>query len=286
MCLTPVPLQALPTIAMNEMSKRIDDTEAEQLLAGMTPAGRPELRDLADAIGSVRMTAQAVTAPQPNERLVARLEGQTLAPISITDEAGVAASSTAGQASHAVRRPAFIEGVRSMFQWISGISLTSKIAVGMGVVVFGVTGVGAAGALPGPAQSAFDTIVSTVSGTESEVDDDPAPYVDDESDVDDDPVRQEEDEVEVDDDDVRHDDDEAEVDDDDVRHDDDDEGEVDDDPVRNDDGDEGEVDDDPVRNDDGDEGEVDDDPAPNVEDESEVDDDPAPSVEDESDVED
>ncbi|MFN4001720.1 hypothetical protein [Microcella sp.] len=262
------------------MSKRIDDTEAEQLLAGMTPAGRPELRDLADALGSVRTSALAVAAPQPNERLVARLEGQALAPISITGVADVATPSTAGTASHAVRRPAFIEGVRSMMEWISGVSLTSKIAIGMGVVVFGVTGVGAAGALPGPAQSAFDTIVSTVTGSEPEVDDDPAPFVDDESDVDDDPVRQEENEVEVDDDpESSTDDDEGEVDDDPVRHDDDDEAEVDDDPVRHDDDDEGEVDDDPVRDGDDDEGEVDDDPAPEGDDEPEVDDDPAPETE-------
>ncbi len=255
------------------MVKRIDDTEAEQLLAGMTPAGRPELRDLAGALGSARAAAQSVTAPQPSALVMARLEGQSLPPVSNSGEVDVTSSSADGRATLVVRRPAFSGGVRSMMEWISGVSLTSKIAIGMGVVVFGVAGVGAAGALPGPAQSAFDTIVSTVTGSEPEVDDDPAGYVDDESDVDDDPARPDEDEVEVDDDPAPQVEDESEDDDDPARHD-EDESDVDDDPAPHVE-DESDVDDDSAPGVEDDEGEVDDDPAPQVEDESDVDDDPA-----------
>jgi len=180
------------------MSKRISDIEAEQLLAGMIPAGHPELTDLAAAIGGVRARAEFAAAPVPTAVLLARLEGKTIVPISITGEATAASRSTAASLSPlAVRRAALIEGVRKMFEWIAGIGLASKIAIGAGVVLLATAGVGAAGALPGPAQSAFDTIVSTVTGT-----DDSAPYVDDESDVDDGPASYVEDESDSDNDPV------------------------------------------------------------------------------------
>jgi len=265
------------------MNKKIDNDEAERLLAGTLPEGRPELRDLADAITAVRMTAASAPLPVPTALLVDRLSGQPIASISTMGEAEVASPVPAGGASGTVRRPALIEGVRGVMEWISGLGLTSKIAIGLGVVVFGTAGVGAAGALPGPAQSAFDTIVSTISGTESGLDDDPPPYVDDESDLNDDPARPEESELDVDDDPAPFVDDESDVDDDPAPYV-EDESDVDDDPVRQDE-DESDVNDDPVRQDE-DESDVNDDPAPSVEDESDVDDDPAPSAEDESDVDD
>ena len=101
-----------------------------------------------------------------------------------------------------------------MNEWITGLGLASKIAIGTAVVLVAATGVGAAGALPGPAQSAFDTIVSTVTGEDSGLEDDPAPYVDDESDVDDDAAPYVDDESDVDDDAAPSVDDESDVDDD------------------------------------------------------------------------
>jgi len=248
------------------MSKRISDTEAEQLLAGMTPAGHPELTDLAAAIGGVRARAEFAAAPVPTAMLLARLEGKAIVPISITGEATVASRSTAASLSPlAVRRAALIEGVRKMFEWIAGIGLASKITIGAGVVLLATTGVGAAGALPGPAQSAFDTIVSTVTGT----DDDSAPYVDDESDVDDDPAPYVDDESDVDDDPAPYVEDESDVNDDPAPYV-EDESDVNDDPA-------------PYVED---ESDVNDDSAPYVEDESDVNDDSAPYVEDESDSDD
>lgn len=263
---------------MSEMEKRVSDREADALIAGQTPAGRPELGDLATMMSDLRSVSRSVPAPLSSEAFHDRLDNHLVGSLSMNDDA-ISVSSPIAAAAPA--RPglssAFTQGVRKMMAWLAGLGLASKIALGTGVVVVAASGVGAAGALPGPVQGAFDTIVSTVTGNDDELDDDPARVDDDESDVDDDPIRIDEDESEVDDDPNRvEDDDESEVDDDGERVDDDDD--VNDDPERIDD-DESDVNDDPSPETD-DEPEVDDDSAPEADDESEVDDDPAPVDED------
>ncbi len=242
------------------MGKRISTTEAEQLLAGATLAGRPELSDLAATIGRARAVAAATTAPAPTAQLLARLTEGAPSPASTAGDAAVASSSitAAADSTRAVRRPALIEGAKSMAEWIAGLGLASKIALAAGVGLAGMTVAGAAGAagvLPVPAQSAFDTVISTITGTEPEIDDDPAPFTEDESDVNDDPAPNVEDETDVDDDPAPNPEDESDVNDDPAPY---------------------------VE----DESDVNDDPAPDVEDESDVNDDSAPYVEDESDADD
>ncbi|MDO9591029.1 MAG: hypothetical protein Q7J04_07810, partial [Microcella sp.] len=119
----------------------ITDVEAQQLLAGVTPEGRPELAELAASIAEVRHSSRQV-APQPTAALMAQLERPTLV-------GSVGAEST----------PA--KGIKKMLAAIAGLGIAAKVAAATGVLALGLTGVGAAGALPGPAQEAFDGVVSS-----------------------------------------------------------------------------------------------------------------------------
>lgn len=120
----------------------ITDAEAQQLLSGETPAGRPELDSLAASISDVRRASLEV-APQPSEALAAYLEQPAL---------GVSAGT----------EPTPLKGIKKMVAPFSGLGIAAKIAAATGVLALGITGVGAAGALPGGAQQAFDDVVSTI----------------------------------------------------------------------------------------------------------------------------
>lgn len=133
----------------------ITDAEAQQLLSGATPEGRPELAELAASIADVRRDASQLAAPQPSAALAARLDQPAL---------GVSAGS----------EPTPLKGIKKMAASIAGLGLAAKLAAATGVLALGLTGVGAAGALPGPAQDAFDGVVSTFTATEDEVVDDGA----------------------------------------------------------------------------------------------------------------
>lgn len=133
----------------------ITDAEAQQLLSGATPAGRPELDELAASIADVRRDASQLTAPQPSAALAARLDQPAL---------GVSAGA----------EPTPLKGIKKMAASIAGLGLAAKLAAATGVLALGLTGVGAAGALPGPAQDAFDGVVSSFTSTEDEVVDDGA----------------------------------------------------------------------------------------------------------------
>lgn len=155
---------------MNEMRNRITDTEAELLLAGTTPEGRPEFSALADAVVGIRQAAFE-TVPQPSVALAARLGLPQDALVSAMASAPAASSNlmnvetpSAATAAEASRT----KGIKRMFEWIAGLGLAAKIAAGTGALALGITGVGAAGALPGGAQDAFDTVVSTVISSETE----------------------------------------------------------------------------------------------------------------------
>lgn len=131
------------------MSKEpITDAEAQQLLSGATPEGHPELSALAASIADVRRDAAQVPAPQPSFALAAQL-----------------AHPTSG-ASTRLRR----ELKRATP--IARFGLAAKIAAAVGVLALGFLGVGAAGALPGAAQDAFDDVVSTIVPSEGESTDD------------------------------------------------------------------------------------------------------------------
>ncbi|MBX9719504.1 MAG: hypothetical protein K2X36_11785 [Microbacteriaceae bacterium] len=133
----------------------ITDAEAQQLLSGATPEGRSELAELAASIADVRRDASQLAAPQPSAALAARLDQPAL---------GVSAGS----------EPTPLKGIKKMAASLAGLSLAAKLAAATGVLALGLTGVGAAGALPGPAQDAFDGVISSFTATEDEVVDDGA----------------------------------------------------------------------------------------------------------------
>lgn len=131
----------------------ITDAEAQRLLNGDAPDGRPELAELAASIAEVRHYAKRAE-PTPSAALAARLEQPTLG-VSVGAE------------------PTSPQGIKKMVASIAGLGLAAKVAAATGVLALGLAGVGAAGALPGPAQDAFDDVVSTIIVTDDEsVDDD------------------------------------------------------------------------------------------------------------------
>ncbi len=135
------------------MSERANDDQLlERLLSGQVPAEQTELVALSAALTELRSTAHA-SAPRPSPALQLRLDAPGGVPVSAA--AGDAAADTT-------------PGRKSVFEWIAGLGLATKIAAGTGVLALGLTGAGAAGALPGPAQDAFDSVVSSVVPTEGD----------------------------------------------------------------------------------------------------------------------
>lgn len=124
------------------------------MLAGQSLAGRPDLDALARAVDEMRVVAHS-RAPQPNAALRERLA----APQAV----GVSAEDTPPG------------GIKKMLTALAGWGIAAKIATGTGALALGVVGVGAAGAagaLPGPLQESFDSIVSTVETEEDLVEED------------------------------------------------------------------------------------------------------------------
>lgn len=131
---------------MSEMRRRISDHDIERLLTGKSPGDQPELLAVAEALGAAR-TAAYESAPQPSAALAARLD--------LSDEVSAAGRGEPVAYTHS-------RGNITMRDRIAGFGLAARISAGVGVLALGFTGVGAAGALPGPVQSAFDTAVETV----------------------------------------------------------------------------------------------------------------------------
>lgn len=128
------------------MTKRaITDTEAEQLLAGTTPEGRPDLAVLAASIAGARAVSTAAD-PQPSVALAARLDSPV--PVGARVET----------------QPA--RGIKKMVASLAGLGIAAKIAAGSGALALGLVGMagaaGAVGALPGPAQDVFDGVFTTI----------------------------------------------------------------------------------------------------------------------------
>lgn len=161
---------------MDEMSKRISDHDIERLLAGETPQGRPELADVAASLAEFRAVAHEAV-PQPSAALLARLDlpvsvGAASVAVSAAGATAPLPQSVASTAAPADAERSDSRGITQMFEWIAGLGLAAKITAGTGALALGLAGVGAAGALPGPLQAAFDSAVTTtVEGetTEEEV---------------------------------------------------------------------------------------------------------------------
>ncbi len=157
---------------MSEMSKRITDHDLERVLAGQTPVGRPELADVAASLAAFRAAAHEA-APQPSAALLARLDlpastgaaAIELSPAGATARSSMTDTVTVATAQR-VARPA-TRGRTRMLEFITGLSLAAKITAGTGALALSLAGVGAAGALPGPLQEAFDSAVTATVGAES-----------------------------------------------------------------------------------------------------------------------
>lgn len=150
---------------MNEMSKRISDHDIERLLAGATPAGRPELADVAATIAEFRAVAHEAV-PQPSAALLARLDlpvsvGAASVAVSAAGATAPLPQSVTSTAAPADAERSDSRGINKMFEWIAGLGLAAKITAGTGALALSLAGVGAAGALPGPLQEAFDSAVTT-----------------------------------------------------------------------------------------------------------------------------
>jgi len=150
---------------MSEMSKRISDHDIERLLAGETPEGRPELADVAASLAEFRAVAHEAV-PQPSAALLARLDlpvsvGAASVAVSAAGATAPLPQSVTSTAAPADAERSDSRGIKKMFEWIAGLGLAAKITAGTGALALSLAGVGAAGALPGPLQAAFDSAVTT-----------------------------------------------------------------------------------------------------------------------------
>lgn len=141
------------------MRRRISDHDIEQLLTGAPPGGAPELLAVAEALEAAR-TVAFETVARPSAELAARLDVSD--EVSATGAGAPVAPTRTTAPALAGATSAHSRGKPTMIDRIAGLGLAAKIAAGTGVLALGLTGVGAAGALPGPVQDAFDTAVETV----------------------------------------------------------------------------------------------------------------------------
>jgi hypothetical protein len=139
---------------------RITDVDVSTLVAGRTPAGRPELEALAQSLSEFR-AASLESAPRPSAALAARLDFGNSS--SISDSRETAFDADTIETTLSARAGRTRKGlVRTVFTWIAGLSLGLKIALGTVVAAAAATGAGAAGVLPFGTQQAFDEVVSVV----------------------------------------------------------------------------------------------------------------------------
>lgn len=139
------------------MGHRLTDTEIDAVLRGELPPGRDDLASVAEAVAAVR---RPVSAPAPSPELAAFLGSD------IPAGAAVPVSNAAATAVH--QRVTVPQGkgvvaprkrVRMFLEWIAGLGLAAKAALGTSVAVASIGTAGLAGALPESAQDAFDRSV-------------------------------------------------------------------------------------------------------------------------------
>lgn len=166
------------------MKNRITDADAELLLAGRAPEGRPGLEELAAAVTAFR-SATAKATPRPSPEMAARLDVPQ-------DELMSARATSPGTSSRRFEtdspapraRMRSVGAIARATERVSLFGLAARVAVGVGALLLGITVAGAAGALPGGVQDAFDDLVSMVipsDGDDKPVIIDEEPAVDDES---------------------------------------------------------------------------------------------------------
>lgn len=139
----------------------LNEQAMEDILAGRAPSA--ELADLAELVQAVRSSAVSTRAPRPSAELQSVLaEGLTTDKGDLPETAGSNVAEPAGQVFRLPkwRRPkTMLELIASK---VAAFSLAAKVGLGTAVAAASVTGAGAAGVLPGPAQDAVAGVVSQV----------------------------------------------------------------------------------------------------------------------------
>jgi hypothetical protein len=143
-----------------EMLRRrlFDDEMSEAILTGRSP-----VPDEFAALVSFAEDARALTrsgVPSPGSELRAMFVDGIFAENG--DLLVTAASNVHGPAQQAAGLPKRRSKTMTFFEWIAGVSVGAKAALGVGIAAASVTGAGAAGVLPGPIQDAVSSAVSTV----------------------------------------------------------------------------------------------------------------------------
>jgi len=139
---------------------RMTDGEAEALMRGTTPATRPELAPLATYLTEFRAAAFSVP-PQPSAALRDRLTGASVPEISSETAPRGVVDVDSGRTTTAGR-------IKRMFAWFSGLGVAAKILLGVtAAVAAGGAGIGTA--------AGVNSIVSSVTGEQQDVE--PTPTV-------------------------------------------------------------------------------------------------------------
>ena len=118
---------------------------------------------LTDALEHLRARAYA-QPPQPSRELSERLDLRMLA--------NGPSVSDATQVMVAVDVPERRSRLRVVLSWLGGLGIVTKLVLGIGVAAIATTGVGAAGALPAPAQQVFDSVLPGIAPHPAEIADD------------------------------------------------------------------------------------------------------------------
>ncbi|HPM51178.1 MAG TPA: hypothetical protein PK282_02990, partial [Rhodoglobus sp.] len=98
---------------------------------------------LVDALERLRAHAYA-RPPRPSRQLSDRLDLRMLADLPPVN--------SSAQVTVLVAAPERRGRLRAVLSWLAGLGIVTKIVLGIGVAAIATTGVGAAGALPAPAQ--------------------------------------------------------------------------------------------------------------------------------------
>jgi len=137
--------------------QRITDAEAEQILRGATPMGRPDLAPLVHAVADFRATAQHA-APTPSAALLARLDGSAVfASIEQAAASPDCVDSRSGGVATVLRR-----GATRLAGGVLGLGVGGLLLLGAGgaatAATAAIVGVGFAGGLPASLQEGFDLV--------------------------------------------------------------------------------------------------------------------------------
>lgn len=143
-----------------EMLRRrlFDDEMSEAILTGRSPVPEEFAALVSFAEDARALSRSGVLSPRSELRAmfvdgVSAENGDLLV---------TAASNVHGPAEQVAGLPKRRSKTMTFFEWIAGLSVGAKAALGVGIAAASVTGAGAAGALPGPIQDAVSSAVSAV----------------------------------------------------------------------------------------------------------------------------